>query len=225
MLPWDKLAQFVVVASFEWLDWLPSFDGALIRNFIYPASVNDRFFSLLSFMHIGMPLVVLLLMWIHVQRVPKAKHQSAATDHGQPAAHAAGAVAGRPGAQPGRRGRPRAVPWPHVQLDWFYLLVFPLLYLWPLGQVWALLVGATALLVLLPWLPPKLRRGAARELPDARAARATASAPCAAARPCSKPACARAWRCPSNAATAAAANATAASCTARSITARTSAAR
>ena len=72
MLPWDKLAQFVVVGSFEWLDWLPIFDGALIRNFIYQASVNDRFFSLLSFIHLGLPLLVLLLMWIHVQRVPKA---------------------------------------------------------------------------------------------------------------------------------------------------------
>ena len=73
MLPWDQLAQFVIVASFEWLDWLPGFGGTLIRNFIYPYSVNDRFFSLLSFMHIGIPLVVLLLMWIHVQRVPKAR--------------------------------------------------------------------------------------------------------------------------------------------------------
>ena len=73
MLPWDKLAQFVIVASFEWLDWLPGFGGTLVRNFIYTTSVNDRFFSLLAFMHIGIPLVVLLLMWIHVQRVPKAK--------------------------------------------------------------------------------------------------------------------------------------------------------
>jgi NAD(P)H-flavin reductase/ferredoxin len=47
-----------------------------------------------------------------------------------------------------------------VRLDWFYLLVFPLLYQWPLGAVWALLGGATAALVLLPWLPPRLRRGA-----------------------------------------------------------------
>jgi hypothetical protein len=44
MLPWDRLAQFVTVASFEWLDWLPGFGGTLIRNFIYPTSVNDRFF-------------------------------------------------------------------------------------------------------------------------------------------------------------------------------------
>ena len=34
MLPWDRLAQFVTQASFEWLDWLPGFGGSLIRNFI-----------------------------------------------------------------------------------------------------------------------------------------------------------------------------------------------
>ncbi len=73
MLPWDRLAQFVIVGSFEWVDWLPSFGGTLMRNFIHPDSVGDRFFSLLSFVHIGLPLVVLLVMWVHVQRVPKAR--------------------------------------------------------------------------------------------------------------------------------------------------------
>jgi CDP-4-dehydro-6-deoxyglucose reductase, E3 len=48
MLPWDRVAQFVVVAVFEWLDALPSFGGALMRNFIYASSVNDRLFSLLA---------------------------------------------------------------------------------------------------------------------------------------------------------------------------------
>ena len=75
MLPWDQLAQFVITTSFEWLDWLPTFGGALMRNFIYPTSVSDRFFSLLVFIHIGVPLFTLLLMWIHVQRVAKASTQ------------------------------------------------------------------------------------------------------------------------------------------------------
>jgi NAD(P)H-flavin reductase/ferredoxin len=50
-----------------------------------------------------------------------------------------------------------------LALDWFYLMVFPLLYLWPLGRVWLLLGAATALFAALPWLPPKFRRGARRE--------------------------------------------------------------
>ena len=73
MLPWDRLAQYVITASFEWIDWLPGFGGTLMRNLIHPSSITDRFFSLLAFMHIGIPLVVLLLMFIHVQRVPKAR--------------------------------------------------------------------------------------------------------------------------------------------------------
>ena len=73
MLPWDRLAQFVTVGTAEWLDWLPVFNGTLIRNFISEGAVNDRLFSLLSFLHIGFPLGVLALLWIHTQRVPGAK--------------------------------------------------------------------------------------------------------------------------------------------------------
>jgi CDP-4-dehydro-6-deoxyglucose reductase, E3 len=75
MLPWDGLAQFVTQTSFEWLDALPGFGGTLSRNFIRPESVSNRLFSLLVFIHIGVPLLTLLLLWIHVQRVPKAQTQ------------------------------------------------------------------------------------------------------------------------------------------------------
>jgi len=73
MLPWDRLAQFTVVATAEWLDWLPLFNGTLVRNFIFPENVNDRLFSLLSFIHIGVPLAVLAVLWVHTQRVPQAR--------------------------------------------------------------------------------------------------------------------------------------------------------
>jgi CDP-4-dehydro-6-deoxyglucose reductase len=48
------------------------FRGALIRNFIFEGAVNDRLFTLLAFVHLGAPLFVVMLMWIHVQRVPRA---------------------------------------------------------------------------------------------------------------------------------------------------------
>ena len=163
MLPWDKLAQFVITASFEWLDWLPSFGGTLMRNFIYPTSVNDRFFSLLAFMHIGVPLLLLLLMWVHVQRVPKAN-----TNPSRPIRIGLGltllAMAlVAPVTSQGGAADLAVVPG-RLAFDWFFLALYPLLYAWPLGQVWLLVGAATALLALLPWLPPKLRRrGAQRE--------------------------------------------------------------
>ncbi len=162
MLPWDQLAQFVIVASFEWLDWLPGFGGTLVRNFIYPHSVNDRFFSLLSFIHIGLPLVVLLLMWIHVQRVPKAK-----TNPPRPIAISVvltllALSLARPVTSQGGAAMLGVAP-VTLHLDWYYLAAFPLLYLWPLGQVWAVLGAATALAIALPWLPPRFRRRTAAE--------------------------------------------------------------
>ena len=162
MLPWDRLAQFVIVTSFEWLDWLPSFGGTLMRNFIHANSVGDRFFSLLSFMHIGLPLLVLLLMWVHVQRVPKARTTP-------PRPIVAGLLAtlvllalARPAlSQGGAADLGTAVA--GVRLDWFYLALFPLLVAWPLGQVWALMAAGTALLVALPFWPPRLCRGGRRD--------------------------------------------------------------
>jgi NAD(P)H-flavin reductase/quinol-cytochrome oxidoreductase complex cytochrome b subunit/ferredoxin len=161
MLPWDKLAQFVITASFEWLDWLPSFGGTLMRNFIYPTSVNDRLFSLLAFMHIGVPLALLLLMWVHVQRVPKASTTpSRAIRIGLGLTLLAMALVVPVTSQGGASNL--AVAPGRLAFDWFFLAIYPLLYAWPLGQVWALVVAATLLLTLLPWLPPRLRLRAAR---------------------------------------------------------------
>jgi len=153
MLVWDGLAQFVVVASAELLDWLPIFQGTLIRNFIHPSSVNDRLFSLLSFMHIGIPLVLLLLMWIHIQRVPKAS-----TNPPRPIAIALLAtLVALALTAPIVSHAPADLNEVPAQLryDWFYLGIFPLMYAWSASGAWLVLGSATALFVLLPWLPPR----------------------------------------------------------------------
>ena len=153
MLPWDRLAQFVVVATAELLDWLPIFGGALVRNFIYPASVNDRLFSLLSFMHIGIPLVLLLFMWVHIQRVPKAS-----TNPPRPIVLALFAtMVALALAVPVASHAPAdlSVAPDTLDFDWFYLAVLPLIYAWSASGAWIVLGSATLLLVLLPWLPPK----------------------------------------------------------------------
>ncbi len=124
MLPWDRLAQFVTQASFEWIDWLPGFGGTLIRNFISPEHVSDRLFSLLVFIHIGVPLLTLLLMWVHVQRVPKATTQPPRPIALALGVDAAGAGAGRAGGQPGRRPTCAASP-AELALDWFLLGALP----------------------------------------------------------------------------------------------------
>ena len=160
MLPWDRLAQFVVVATAELLDWLPVFGGTLIRNFIHPDSVNDRLFSLFAFIHIGVPLTLLLFLWVHIQRVPRASTQP-------PRAIALPLLATM---------IILSLVWPvtshapadlgvapdGLRMDWYLLSTLPLIYAWSLEKVWILLLGTTALLVLLPWLPPRRASSGAR---------------------------------------------------------------
>lgn len=156
MLPWDRLAQFVIVASFEWLDWLPSFGGTLMRNFIHAGSVGDRFFSLLSFMHIGLPLLFLLLMWVHVQRVPKAATTPPRRIVGGLVALLAALAVVQPvTSQGGAADLGSAVT--TVRLDWFYLPLFPLINDWPLARVWTLVAAGTLLLLAVPLWPPRRR--------------------------------------------------------------------
>jgi len=162
MLPWDRLAQFVVVTSFEWLDWLPSFGGTLIRNFIYPSSINDRLFSLLAFMHIGIPLLLLLMLWVHVQRVPKARTQPPrAIAFGVASMLLALALLQPVTSQGGAADL--ATEATTLALDWFLLPLYPLIDRWPLGSTWALMTFGTLLLAALPWLRRR-RAGGAQQL-------------------------------------------------------------
>jgi NAD(P)H-flavin reductase/ferredoxin len=156
MLPWDRLAQFVTVATAEWLDWLPMFNGTLVRNFIFEGAVNDRLFSLLSFLHIGFPLGLLALLWILTQRVPGAR-----TNPPRPImAWLGGSLIVlslvKPAVSQGAADLGTVAS--SLALDWFYLPVFPLFYQWSVGDVWLLVGAATLLFALLPWLPPKRRR-------------------------------------------------------------------
>jgi NAD(P)H-flavin reductase/ferredoxin len=163
MLPWDRLAQYVTVETAEWLDALPAFRGTLVRNFIFPEAITDRFFSLLQFLHIGIPLAVLIALWVHTQRVPRAKTTPPkpltiglvlmllALSLAKPAV----------GQGPVDFGSMPAA----LSLDWFYLAVFPLVDRWGAMPAWWLVGAATLVGVLLPWLPPKRgARGAAMQL-------------------------------------------------------------
>lgn len=156
MLPWDRTAQFVVIATAEWFDALPVFQGNLVRNFIFPEAISDRFFSLLQFLHIGVPLAVLVGLLIHTQRVPRAKTTP-------PRPLALGIVAmllvlsfAKPAVSqgPANFGQVPVL----LDVDWFYLAVYPLLYAWSPMKLWIVVGGLSVLFVLLPWLPPK-RRG------------------------------------------------------------------
>ncbi|MBI5658761.1 MAG: cytochrome b N-terminal domain-containing protein [Nitrosomonadales bacterium] len=149
-LVWDRLAQFVAVASSEFLDWLPIFASPLVRNFLTPDSVNDRFFSMLAFAHIGIPLVMLIFIMVHTQRVSGAKtFPSTRLAYGFGLTLLVLALV-KPALSQGQADLGAATT--QIQLDWFYMAAYPLIYTWPPGQLWGLGGGFMAILLLLPLL-------------------------------------------------------------------------
>jgi CDP-4-dehydro-6-deoxyglucose reductase, E3 len=159
MLPWDRLSQYVVTATTELLDTLPVIGGSMTRNFVSNANVTDRLFSLLSFIHIGLPLTALAVLWVHTQRVPGARTSP-------PARLIAGILVTlgllsliRPALS--KAPADMATLPAFIAFDWFYLPVFPLIKTWGPVNTWLLALGITGVLIVLPWVPP-VRGGKAR---------------------------------------------------------------
>jgi len=152
-LVWDKLAQYVALASAELLDWLPIFTDSMARNFLSDEALSDRFFTLMAFLHlIGLPLFLVFGIWLHVLRIN-------GPEINPPRVLMAGSLLAMllvslayPAVSQDQADL-ASVP-ETLGLDWYYLLVYPLIGAWDIGWVWALLAGITLLIVAAPWLPP-----------------------------------------------------------------------
>jgi coenzyme F420-reducing hydrogenase delta subunit/ferredoxin len=155
-LCWDQLGQFSALATAEWLDRLPLFASPLTRNFLTAASVSDRLFSLLVFVHIGVPLLLIFGLWFHIQRISRA-----AVFPPRPLAAATVAtLCVLALAVPVRSHAPAdmAIVPTQLQLDWLLLFVHPLTYATSGETVWVLLGVALLFLLGLPFLPQPASR-------------------------------------------------------------------
>lgn len=147
---WDQVAQFSAISTTELLDWLPIFSEPAVRNFLTTESINDRFFTLLVFIHIGLPILLLATLWAHVHRISHVDHlPSKPLMQGT-----AGALLALSLLQPAVSEAPAnlaAIP-ADTRLDWFILFLHPLTDLTSPAFVWTLLCALTVLLFALPFL-------------------------------------------------------------------------
>lgn len=155
-MAWDKLAQYSVVATMEWLDWLPIFGQPLSQSFVTQEVLNDRFFSLISFSHATLPLFVLFLLWIHIMRISKPvvnprRRLALGMLLALLVLSLVKPVVSQGSADMGIEPR-------NIGIDWFYLFIHPLLDVWSAGQIWAFVAGLSLLLGVLPWLPSRSRQ-------------------------------------------------------------------
>lgn len=148
---WDQLAQFSATSTTELLDWLPIFSEPAARNFLAPYSINDRFFTMLVFIHIGIPLLLILGLWAHVHRISRVDYLPSRS-----------LMLGSMGAllllaliKPALSNAPADLALAPIELglDWIILFIHPLTDATSPAIVWLLLLTATAFLFVLPFLP------------------------------------------------------------------------
>ena len=152
-LVWDQLALYVAITSSEMLDALPIFTDSMARNFLSVEALSDRFFTLMAFTHIiGLPIFLVFAIWIHVFRINRPKINP-------PRKVMIGALISMlvlslvfPALSQGKADP--ALVSASLALDWYYLLIYPLVNYWPPATVWVLLIGFSLLICIAPWLPP-----------------------------------------------------------------------
>ena len=135
------------------LDWLPIFGEPIARNFLSPGTLSSRFFTLMVFLHIAVPLILLLMMWIHVQRISQARVNPSRALGGMVLGGLLVAALALPAASQGPADL-ATVP-AEVGIDWFFLPLYPLTDYVPAGVIWGGLMLFTIGLAALPWIPPK----------------------------------------------------------------------
>lgn len=164
-LVWDMLAQYVAVISAKLLDVFPVFGEPLARNFLTPEHLSSRFFSLLVFLHIAVPLILLLGMWIHIQRISRPK----VNPPRKLAALILAALLAVSLWKPATSQAPADLTRVPVEtgLDWLFLPLYPLAESIGAWSLWGLLVGISVMIAAMPWLPPFRRARAAEvDLPN-----------------------------------------------------------
>jgi quinol-cytochrome oxidoreductase complex cytochrome b subunit len=131
-LVWDKLAQYVALVSSELLDWLPIFGEPIARNFVSTGTLTSRFFSLMVFMHVAVPLFLLFAMWIHILHISRPKMNPPRTLAIMSLAALVAASLWNPAVSQGHVDLSKAPV--SVGLDWFFLSLYPLTDLWVTGR-------------------------------------------------------------------------------------------
>ena len=163
-LVWDKLAQYVALTTTELLDTLGIFAEPIARNFLSPQALSSRFFTLMVFLHIAIPLLLLLLMWIHIQRITEARTKP---PRGLGVIALGALIAGSLIVPATSQGPADLATVPQrVGIDWWLLSLYPVIESVPAGAIWAGVVAFTLMLAGLPWLPRRREGGAAQVFLD-----------------------------------------------------------
>lgn len=156
-LVWDQRGQLVALGSGHLLDTLPIFADPLSRSFLVDDRLNSLLFFVVFFLHMLLPLAMGIALWLHITRLSRPWFLTGrvmtiwvlASLTVVSVVFPADTVAAAKMAV-----RPEA-----FSMDWWYLAPVWLTDRLGGGVLWAIVLGAGALILPVPWY---LARGRAR---------------------------------------------------------------
>lgn len=148
-LVWDDRAAQIAVGTSVMLDVLPIFADPLSRSFLVNGSVNSLLFFIIFFFHMLVPLVFMVLVWIHITRLKQSRFLTSSRMTIAVVVSLTALSLLFP-AYSSKPAQMQDVP-ASFGLDWFYMLPIYLTERMQGGSLWALSLVVTLATLSLPW--------------------------------------------------------------------------
>lgn len=154
VMVWDDQGKMAAMEFAKWFDVFPLAVEPFSRNFIPGGSMNQLFFFLLSYLHLVIPCALIIVLWVHNMRQSRPR----IAPHAPLGWAVLVALLALSIFVPALSGAPADLR--HltgtVNIDWFYLGIFPLANAYAIAPAW-LWTGVAATLGVMatfPWLMP-----------------------------------------------------------------------
>jgi coenzyme F420-reducing hydrogenase delta subunit/NAD-dependent dihydropyrimidine dehydrogenase PreA subunit len=163
-LVWDLRAQSVAVGSAKMLDVLPIFTDPLSRSFVTDESVNSLLFFVVFFIHMIIPLALVVAMWLHITRLARARYLTSK----EMTIWVTALLLLISIAYPATNEAPAQMTAiaEGFTMDWWYLFPMPLIDRLSAGALWGLLIIGSGISLAIPWLLAQKRKQPALVVPS-----------------------------------------------------------
>jgi coenzyme F420-reducing hydrogenase delta subunit/Pyruvate/2-oxoacid:ferredoxin oxidoreductase delta subunit len=148
-LVWDERGQQVALGTARLLDELPIFIDPLSRSFLTDGSVNSFLFFVVFFVHMLLPLLIAVGLWLHITRLSRPRFLA----DRKMTLWIVGSLVIVSLVWPATSAGPARMiaPPDGFTMDWWYLAPLALTDRLGSGMLWAILLGGGAVLYSLPW--------------------------------------------------------------------------
>lgn len=146
---WDQRAQMIAELTAGFLDYIPIFGDSLSMSFTSNNLITNLFFFVALFIHLMVPVLLFIALWIHVIRISKPVINPPT----MLSVIIAGIILALAIIKPATSSLPantnRLVS--TIGIDWFYLFLYPMLNAVPMWLSWTIMAGSTIIITLFPW--------------------------------------------------------------------------